>query len=65
MRNYFKYSFCLRNVLLVRKNISHINSSVKLKIKLSFTGSKCEKKKSVKGNSSNGSKFVEKRVAFY
>lgn len=43
MRSYLKYSFCLKNVLLSGKHISHTNSSVKLKIKLSFT--ECEGKK--------------------
>ena len=55
MRSYFKYTFCLRNGLLSGKNIS---SSVRLKIKLSFTG--CEGKKSIKGNSSNDSKSAKK-----
>lgn len=39
----FKVFLCLKNVLLSGKHISHTNSSVKLKIKLSFT--ECEGEK--------------------
>lgn len=43
MRSYLKCSFCLKNVLLSGKHISHTNSTVRVKIKLSFT--ECEGEK--------------------